>query len=138
MKTLHLALLGLTLFLATACATALPPRADFGDIPVPEGLAYQPDDSATIESVAVKAARHIYRSRLEPDSLATLIRTTLESSGWRHMSSTATPAQAVQVFQKANDTLQVRVWEGGMFNFYTYVEYAAARVTASGLSASTK
>jgi hypothetical protein len=135
----HLAAtLGLTLVLATACAATAPPRADFGDIPVPEGLAYQPDRSAIIESVLVKAARHTYRSRLEPDSLAAVIRTTLEANGWRHLSGTATASYgAVQVYQKGNDTLHVRVWEGGLFNWYTYVEYAAARI-AGPLSASAR
>jgi hypothetical protein len=132
-------ILGLTLLLAAACAATAPPRTDFADVPVPEGLAFQPDRSATIESVKVKAARHVYRTRFEPDSLATLIRSTLEGSGWRYLSGTSTAANgAVQVYQKGNDTLHVRVWEGGLFNWYTYVEYAAARVAPGALSASTK
>jgi hypothetical protein len=139
MRARHGATLALALLLATACATAVPPRADFGDIPVPEGLAYQPDRSATIESLHVKAARHIYRGRLEPDSLAAVIRTTLEASGWRQVSGTSTPSQgSTQVYQKGNDALQVRVWEGGLFNWYTYVEYAAARLTQGSLSAATR
>ena len=139
MRVHHVATLALVLSLATACATATAPRADFGDIPVPEGLAYQPNRSATIESLNVKAARYIYRGRFEPDSLAAVIRATLEGKGWRQLSGTSTPSQgSTQVYQKGNDALQVRVWEGGLFKWYTYVEYAAARVTQSSLSAASR
>jgi hypothetical protein len=138
MNAHRLATLVLVLSVATACATATPPRVDSGDVPVPKGLAYQPDRSATIESATIKAARHVYRARLEPESLASLIRATLEGSGWRHVTGTATAAHgAIQVYQKGNDTLHVRVWEGGLFNWYTYVEFASARI-GGNLSAATQ
>ena len=139
MRLHHVAALALVLSLATACATATPPRADFGDIPVPDGLAYQPDRSASLQSLHVRAARHIYRGRFEPDSLAAVIRTTLEGNGWTQVSGTSTPSQgSTQVYQKGNDSLQVRVWEGGLFNWYTYVEYTAARITQGSLSVATR
>jgi hypothetical protein len=139
MRVHHVAALALVLSLATACATATAPRADLGDIPVPEGLAYQPARSATIESLNVKAARYIFRGRFEPDSLAGVIRATLEEKGWRQLSGTSTASQgSTRVYQKGNDALQVRVWEGGLFKWYTYVEYAAARVTPGSLSAASR
>ena len=74
----------------TACAST-PPRAvrsEFEDIPVPKGLTYQQEESTIIETPNVKAGRHVYRGRLELDSLTTAIRNTLEANGWRHVSST--------------------------------------------------
>jgi hypothetical protein len=139
MRTHQRATLALLVSLAAGCATAPAPRADFGDVPVPPGLVHQAGRSTTIESPNVKAARHVYRTRLEPDSLAALIRASLEGSGWRQMSGTSAAANgAIQLYQKGNDTLHVRVWEGGLFNWYTYVEYAAARVAPSGLATATK
>jgi hypothetical protein len=135
--TRHWPTLALVSLLAAGCAsTPTPPRAEFVDVPIPAGLTYRADDSAMIESPTVKAARYLYRSRLQPDSLIAVIRTSLEGSGWRHVSGTGTPAHgATQLYQKGNDTLQVRVWEGGLFDWYTYVEYAAARVTPGSVSA---
>jgi len=124
---------GLTVMLAStlllgACASA-PPRAartEFDDIPVPKGLAYQADESTVVETPTVKAVRDVYRGRLEPESLATAIRTTLEASGWRHVSSTKTGQHgATQVYEKSGDTLQVLLWEGV---WYTYAEYTTGRV----------
>ena len=62
---------GMLASLAAGCATgtARPPRSEFEDIAVPRGLTYQPDKSTVIESPAVKAARLVYRGRLEPVSL---------------------------------------------------------------------
>jgi hypothetical protein len=116
-----------TLMLA-ACASA-PPRAtrtEFEDIPVPKGLTYQVDESTIIETPNVKAGRHIYRGRLEIDSLTTAIRSTLESNGWRHVSSTKSSQHGTsQVYEKDGDSLQVQLWEG---LWYTYAEYTTGRV----------
>src|SRR4029453_19276257 len=81
----------LVLAFTAGCASAPPKavRSEFEDIPVPKGLSYQPDKSTIIESPTVKAARLVYRGRLEVDSLATAMRTTLEANGWRHVSSTS-------------------------------------------------
>jgi hypothetical protein len=117
--------------LLTACASN-PPRAvrsEFEDIPVPKGLAYQQEESTIIETPNVKAGRHIYRGRLELDSLTAAIRNTLEANGWRHVSSTkaASPHGTIQVYEKDGDSLQVRLWEG-LWSWYTYAEYTTGRV----------
>ena len=113
----------------TACAST-PPRAvrsDFEDIPVPKGLAYQQEASTIIETPNVKAGRHVYRGRLELDSLTTAIRNTLEANGWRHVNSTKSSQHGTtQVFEKEGDSLQVQLWEGW---WYTYAEYTTGRVT---------
>jgi hypothetical protein len=116
--------------LLTACAgnTPRPVQSEFEDIPVPKGLAYQQEDSTIIETPNVKAGRHVYRGRLELASLTTAIRTTLEANGWRHVSSTkASPHGTIQVYEKAGDSLQVRLWEG-LWSWYTYAEYTTGRV----------
>jgi hypothetical protein len=114
--------------LLTACASN-PPRAvrsEFEDIPVPKGLSYQQDESTVIETPNVKAGRHIYRGRLELDSLTTAIRNTLEANGWRHVSSTKSSQHGTtQVYEKDGDSLQVQLWEG---LWYTYAEYTTGRV----------
>ena len=114
--------------LLTACASN-PPRAvrsEFEDMPVPKGLAYQPEESTVIETANVKAGRHVYRGRLELDSLTTAIRSTLEANGWRHVSSTkSSQPGTIQVYEKEGDSLQVRLWEGLWF---TYAEYTTGRV----------
>jgi len=112
----------------TACAST-PPRAvrsEFEDIPVPKGLAYQQEESTIIETPNVKAGRHVYRGRLELDSLTTAIRNTLEANGWRHVSSTKSSQHGTtQVYEKGGDSLQVQLWEGW---WYTYAEYTTGRV----------
>jgi hypothetical protein len=116
--------------LLTACASnpSRPVRTEFEDIPVPRGLTYQQDESTIIETPNVKAGRHIYRGRLELDSLTTAIRNTLEANGWRHVSSTkASPHGTIQVYEKEGDSLQVRLWEG-LWSWYTYAEYTTGRV----------
>src|SRR2546426_836419 len=76
---------------------------------------------------AVKAARLVYRSRLEPGSLGTALRATLEANGWRHVSSTSVEDRGTtQIYEKAGSSLEVRVWEG-LFGFFTYVEVTASR-----------
>ena len=129
MKQYRTLLVGLSLVtLLGACASnpPRPMRSDFEDIPVPKGLAYVADESTVIESPAVKAGRHLYRGRIEPESLSSAVRTTLESNGWRHVSSTSTAKLgSLQVFEKAGDSLQVQIWEG---MWYTYAEYTTGRV----------
>ena len=116
----------LVVFLA-ACATTptRPARSEFEDIPVPKGLEYQPERSTIIESPNVKAARLVYRGRLEAGSLAGAMRTTLEANGWRNVSATSTGQHGnTQVYEKGGNSLQVQIWEG---LWYTYVELTASR-----------
>jgi len=126
LRSLSIAL-AVSLLLA-ACASN-PPRAvrsEFEDIPVPKGLTYQQDESTVIETPNLKAGRHIYRGRLELDSLTTAIRSTLEANGWRHVSSTKSSQHGtLQVYEKDGDSLQVQLWEGLWF---TYAEYTTGRV----------
>jgi hypothetical protein len=112
----------------TGCTTFAPKtaRSEFEDIPVPKGLAYVESDSTIIESPALKAAKLVYRGRVEPVSLGNAMRSTLETNGWRHVSTaTAGDKGTTQVYEKAGQTLQVRLWEGW---YYTYVELTASRV----------
>jgi len=114
--------------LLTACASnpPRPVRSEFEDIPVPKGLTYQQDESTVIETPNLKAGRHVYRGRLELDSLTSAIRSTLESNGWRHVSSTKSSQHGTtQVYEKEGDSLQVQLWEGLWF---TYAEYTTGRV----------
>ncbi|MGH7322140.1 MAG: hypothetical protein ACRELA_21305 [Candidatus Rokuibacteriota bacterium] len=141
MKTRNGASVILILLVGAACATtpARPLRGEFDDIPVPAGLAYQPARSTVIESPSVVAARVVYRGRIEAESLAMTMRTALEANGWRHLSGTSGTKQgATQLFEKGGRSLQVRVWEGGLFDWYTYLELAASRATARATSATTK
>ena len=115
----------------SGCATSSPraSRSEFEDIPVPKGLAYVESDSTIIESPSVKAAKLVYRGRVEPVSLGSAMRSTLETNGWRHVSSaTAGEKGTTQVYEKPGQSLQVRVWEG---LYYTYVEMTASRTVSS-------
>jgi hypothetical protein len=116
------------LMVTTAACASAPPRAvrsEFEDIPVPKGLTYQPNRSTVIESPMVKAARLVYRGRVEPESLSVAMRTTLEANGWRNVSSTTTAGTGMtQVYEKGGNSLQVQIWEGII---YTYVELTASR-----------
>lgn len=117
----------LALILTTACATTTsrPVRSEFEDIPVPKGLTYLEDRSTIIESPSVKAARLLYRGRVEAGSLGVAMRTTLEANGWRSVSSTSAGAQGMlQVYEKGGNSLQVRIWEGW---YFTYVELTGSR-----------
>jgi hypothetical protein len=119
----------------TACATGNSSpksqpqvRSEFEDIPVPRGLTYYSDRSVVIESPSVKAARLVYRGRIEPESLSVAMRSTLEANGWRNVSSTSNGQHgAMQVYEKGGNSLQVQVWEGIWF---TYVELTASRAIA--------
>jgi hypothetical protein len=115
------------LFVACASTPPRPVRSEFEDIPVPKGLTYEADRSTIIESPQVKAARLVYRGRIEIESLAAAMRTTLESNGWRNVSSTMTSRSGTtQVYEKAGNSVQVQLWEG---LWYTYVELTASRAT---------
>ena len=117
----------LVLALTAGCATtsSRATRSEFEDIPVPKGLTYQPSKSTIIESPTVKAARLVYRGRLEVDSLAVAMRTTLEANGWRHVSSTSVSDHGVtQIYEKAGSSLEVRLIDGW---WYTFVELTASR-----------
>ena len=117
----------LVLALTAGCATtsARSTRSEFEDIPVPKGLTYQPSKSTIIESPTVKAARLVYRGRLEVESLSVAMRTTLEANGWRHVSSTSAAEHGVtQVYEKSGSSLEVRLLDGWWF---TFVELTASR-----------
>jgi hypothetical protein len=119
----------------TGCASFAPKtsRSEFEDIPVPKGLAYVESDSTIIESPSVKAAKLVYRGRVEPVSLGNAMRSTLEANGWRHVSTaTAGDKGTTQVYEKPGNALQVRVWEGW---YYTYIELTASRTMGAAASA---
>lgn len=116
------------LLVALGCASAppRPVRSEFDDIPVPKGLTLDTDRTTIIESPSVKAARLLYKGRIEPESLALAIRNTLESNGWRHVTSTAFSKHGItQVYEKGGNTLQVQVYEGW---WYTWVELTTTRI----------
>jgi hypothetical protein len=114
--------------LVTACASSSSTRitrSEFEDIPVPKGLNFVDDRSTIIESPTVKAARLIYRGRIEMTSLALAMRTTLEANGWRSVSTTTLGDYGTtQVYEKGGSALQVRLYEGW---YYTYVEMTGSR-----------
>ena len=115
----------------TGCTTFAPKtaRSEFEDIPVPKGLAYVETESTIIESPTVKAAKLVYRGRVEPVSLGNAMRSTLETNGWRHVSTaTAGDKGTTQVYEKSGQSLQVRLWEGW---YYTYVELTASRAMSA-------
>ena len=117
----------LLLALIGGCATSSsqPTRSEFEDIPVANGLTYMPSKSTVIESPTVKAARLVYRGRIEVDSLATAMRTALEANGWRYVTSTSTADHGItQVYEKAGNPLEVRLIDGW---WYTYVEMTVTR-----------
>src|SRR5215831_19876505 len=96
----------LVVALMAGCATtsSKPTRSEFEDIPVPSGLTYLPDKPTIIESPTVKAARLVYRGRVEVDSLSVAMRTTLEANGWRHVSTTSAGDHGiVQVYEKIRE-----------------------------------
>jgi hypothetical protein len=119
------AFLVLALFAGCATTSSRPTRSEFEDIPVPKGLTYQPSKSTIIESPTVKAARLVYRGRLEVESLALAMRTTLEANGWRHVSSTSAAEHGItQIYEKSGSSLEVRLLDGW---WYTFVELTASR-----------
>jgi len=120
----------LTFFLAACSSTkGVPPiRSEFMDIPLPGGLDYLPDKSAVIESETVRAARLVYSSKFEPGSLVLSIQEGLLGQGWRLVRTSSFPGQGtMQLYQKDEASLQVRIWEGGAFKGATYVELSGTR-----------
>lgn len=113
----------------TACASSpRQARSEFEDIPVPEGLALDRKKSTVIEAPNVKAARLVYKGRIEPDSLGVAFRATLEANGWRHLTSTTSSDKGTtQVYEKSGNSLQVMIYEG---LYYTWVEVSAARTVS--------
>ena len=111
-----------------ACASSSPKQArtEFEDIPVPKGLTLDWNKSTVIESPSLKAARLVYKGRVEPDSLGILYRTTLEANGWHHLNSTTGSEKGTtQVYDKPGNSLQVLIYEG---IYYTWVEVSATRL----------
>jgi len=126
--TRRLILLCALVVIVTACASSPPvrPRSEFEDIPIPAGLTVDTRRSTIIESPTVKAARIFYKSRVRPDSLGMAYRATLEANGWRHISSTTSAGQGTtQVYEKADSSLQVLIYEGW---YYTWTEVSTTRV----------
>src|SRR5262245_11608843 len=123
------------LVLSLAGCASSPPRqarSEFEDIPVPKGLTLDWDKSTVIESPTVKAARLIYKGRIEPESLGVAFRTTLEANGWKHLTSTTSSDKGTtQVYEKTGNSLQVQIYEK---MFYTWVELSATRVTNTSTS----
>jgi hypothetical protein len=121
-------LLTLVVLILAGCATTSSSRAvrsEFEDIPVLKGLEYVEQRSTIIESPSIKAARLLYRGRIEITSLALAQRATLEANGWRNVSSNSQASHGItQVYEKAGTSLQVRLWEGW---YYTYVEFTTGR-----------
>jgi len=111
-----------------ACASSPPKqaRSEFEDIPVPSGLTLDWSKSAVIESPSLKAARLVYKGRVEPGSLGLVYRTTLEANGWHHLSSTTSSEKSTtQVYEKSGNSLHVLIYESF---YYTWVEVSATRV----------
>lgn len=101
------------------------------DIPLPDGLDYVADQSAVIESETVRAARLVYASKFEPGSLVLSIQEGLLGHGWRLVRTTSFPSQGtMQLYEKGEASLQVRIWEGGAFKGSTYVELSGTRAVA--------
>ena len=127
----HFAVVLAAVLVLTGCASSPPqqPRSEFEDIPVPKGLTLDLNKSTVIESPSVKAARLLYKGRVEPESVAVAFRTTLEANGWRHLSSMTSADKGItQVYDKAGNSLQVMIYEG---MYYTWVEVSATRIVTS-------
>jgi hypothetical protein len=125
--------LGALLFVVAVgagCVTgqpAGPARAEFDDIPIPSGLTYVEDKAVIIESPGVKAARLLYRGRVSVATLGPALRSGMETSGWKNVSSTTTgPRGTVQIYEKDRSALQLRLWED---IYFTYVEVTTSRLT---------
>ena len=111
-----------------ACASSSPKqaRSEFEDIPVPSGLTLDWSKSTVIESPSLKAARLVYKGRIEPGSLGAIYRTTLEANGWHHLSSTTSSEKnTTQVYEKSGNSLHVLIYESF---YYTWVEVSATRL----------
>jgi hypothetical protein len=126
MKTHILATIVLVLSTA-ACATTTS-RSHFDEGLLPTGLAYQPDRSFVIESPTVKAGQYVYRGRLEPGSLADVMRGRLETNGWRPVSRTSTASDGTwQVYEKDGNALEIHIYEK---LWHTYLVVSASQTLA--------
>ena len=136
MKTQIIATIVLVLSTA-ACATTTS-RSHFDDGgPLPTGLAYQPDRSFVIESPTVKAGQYVYRGRLEPESLADVMRVRLETSGWRPVSRTSTASDGTwQVYEKDGNALEVHIYEK-LWHTYLAVSTTETRPAQGQMGADT-
>jgi len=140
-KTLAIVAVTLALFVSACSATkGIPPiRSEFMDIPLPDGLEYIPDKSAVIESETVRAARLMYSSKFEQGSLVLSIQEGLLGNGWRLVRTTSFPSVGtLQLYEKNEASLQVRIWEGGAFSSATYVELSGTRAVRTKTTASTQ
>ena len=108
-----------------ACASSPKQRSEFEDIPVPSGLTLDWSKSTVIESPSLKAARLVYKGRVEPGSLGVLYRTTLEANGWHLTSTTSSKKGTTQVYEKSGNSLHLLIYEG---MYYTWVEVSATRL----------
>jgi hypothetical protein len=138
MKTKMLATLAVAVALSACASTkSIPPlRSEFMDIPLPGGLEYIPGESAVIESETVRAARLMYSSKFEAGSLVLSIQEGLVGSGWRLVRASSFPTLGtIQLYEKGEASLQVRIWEGGAFNGSTFVELSGTRATARAKTA---
>ncbi len=142
MKTILHASTILAVLLTIGCATTspVPPlRSELADFPTLEGLSYRAGESVVIESPTVRAARLVYRGRLEPGSLAIETQKALEAAGWRLVTSTSVAGPGTtQVYERGDAFLQVRIWEGGLFNYYTYLEVSRTQLARRSVSTATK
>jgi hypothetical protein len=127
----RLFLLSIVVVALTACASSSSrqARSEFEDIPVPGGLTLDWNKSTVIESPSLKAARLVYKGRVEPNSLGVMFRTTLEANGWRHLASTTSSDKGTtQTYDKSGNSLQVVIYEG---LYYTWVEMSATRLVVN-------
>jgi len=131
MRLVSVVLAAVLIVAGSGCASSppAPERSEFEDIPVPAGLTLDLGKSTVIESPTVKAARLLYKGRVEPESLAVAFRTTLEANGWRNVSSMTSADKGItQVYEKPGNSLQVVIYEGF---YYTWVEVSTSRVITS-------
>ena len=116
------------LALASGCVLAQsagPGPVEFEDIPMPSAMTYVEDKAVIIELPGMKAARLLYRGRVTVATLGPALRTSLETNGWRTVSSTTSgPQGTVQIYEKDRRSLQIRVWENFLF---TYAEVTTSR-----------
>jgi hypothetical protein len=130
MRMKMLATVALALFVSACSSTkGIPPvRSEFMDIPLPAGLEYIAGESAVIESETVRAARLMYSSKFEQGSLVLSIQEGLVGAGWRLVRTSSFPnLGTIQLYNKDEASLQVRIWEGGAFKGSTYVELSGTR-----------
>ena len=128
MKITHVLSLTAPLLLLTACSTTSgrPALSEFQDIPVVETMAYDAERSTIIEASKIKAARFVYKGRVEVQSLGTSMRTGLEQNGWKHVATTTGSQRSItQLYSKGQSQLQLLIWEG---SWNTFLEVTTARL----------